>query len=206
MVSLMPAIPLTFTPATPIYEKKRLYTPAELGTFQFDPASLTIARIRSELKYYRDEKEYVGPRTVPNKAEGIRVLLIARSVAGVPAEQRAQAAPANVVGTNTSRQVLPEGATVVRRPGEVRTGSPGRRTTEGLRTKLKPDIMMVELQEHEQSIYQRAAGSTPHNLLPSSVIDPWLDRGRWLSYNVLTQDMQRKWQRKTNNMKNWLTC
>jgi len=49
---------------------------------------------------------------------------------------------------------------------------------EGLRTKLRPDIMMVELQEHEQSIYQRAAGSTPHNLLPSSVIDPRLGRGR----------------------------
>ncbi len=30
-----------------------------------------------------------------------------------------QAAPANVVGTNASRQILPEGATVVRRPGEV---------------------------------------------------------------------------------------
>jgi len=106
MVSLMPEFPLTSTPS-------------ELGTFQFDPALLTIAQIRSELKYYRDEKEYVGPRTVPSKAEGVRVLLIARSVAGVPVEQRAQAAPATVVGTNTSWQVLPEGATVVRRPGEV---------------------------------------------------------------------------------------
>ncbi len=50
----------------------------------------------------------------------------------------------------------------------------------GLRTKLRPDIMMVELQEHEQSMYQRAAGSTPHNLLPSSFIDvnPRLGRGR----------------------------
>ena len=38
--------------------------------------------------------------------------------------------------------------------------------------------MMVELQEHEQSIYQRAAGGTPHNILPSSVIDPRLGRGR----------------------------
>ncbi len=55
----------------------------------------------------------------PSKAEGVRLLLIARSVAGTPLEQRAQAAPATVVGTNTSRQVLPEGATVVRRPGEV---------------------------------------------------------------------------------------
>ena len=119
MVSLMPEFPLTSTPATPIYDKKRKYTPSELGTFQFDPALLTIAQIRSELKYYRDEKEYVGPRTVPSKAEGVRVLLIARSVAGVPVEQRAQAAPATVVGTNTSWQVLPEGATVVRRPGEV---------------------------------------------------------------------------------------
>ncbi len=116
MVSLMPAMPLTSTPATPIYDKKRRYTP---GTIQFDPAWLAIAQIRRELKYYEDEKEYVGPRTVPNKTKGIRVLLIARSVAGVPPEQRAQAAPANVVGTNTSRQVLPEGATVVRRPAEI---------------------------------------------------------------------------------------
>jgi len=76
MVSLMPAIPLTSTPATPIYDKKRRYTPDELGTFQFDPALLTIAQIRRELKYYKDEKEYVGPRTLPNKTEGIRVLLI----------------------------------------------------------------------------------------------------------------------------------
>ncbi len=66
MVSLMPAIPLTSTPATPIYDKKRRYTPDELGTFQFDPALLTIAQIRRELKYYKDEKEYVGPRTLPN--------------------------------------------------------------------------------------------------------------------------------------------
>ncbi len=56
---------------------------------------------------------------MPSKAEGVRVLLIARSVAGTPVEERAQAAPATVVGTNTSRQVLPEGATVVRRSGEV---------------------------------------------------------------------------------------
>ncbi len=49
---------------------------------------------------------------------------------------------------------------------------------EGLRTKLRPDIMMVELQELEHSIYQRAAGSMPHNLLPSSVIDPRMGHGR----------------------------
>ncbi len=30
--------------------------------------------------------------------------------------------------------------------------------------------------------------------------------GSWKVAIVLTQDMQRKWQRKTNNMKNWLTC
>ena len=49
---------------------------------------------------------------------------------------------------------------------------------DGLRTKLRPDIMMVELQEQEQSIYQRAAGSTTCSVLPSSVIDPRLGRGR----------------------------
>ncbi len=38
--------------------------------------------------------------------------------------------------------------------------------------------MMVELQEHEQSIYQRAASSTTHSVLPSSVIDPRLGSGR----------------------------
>ncbi len=119
MVSLMLAIPITTTPVRIIYDEKRRYTPDELGTFQFDPTLLTIAQIRSALKYYEDEKEYVGPRTVPNKTEGIRVLLIARSVAGVPVDQRAQAAPANVVGTNTSREVLQEGATVLRRPREV---------------------------------------------------------------------------------------
>ena len=52
-----------------------------------------------------------------------------------------------------------------------------------LRTKLRPDIMIimimiVELQEHEQSIYQRAANSTTHRVLPSSVIDSRLGRGR----------------------------
>ena len=47
-----------------------------------------------------------------------------------------------------------------------------------LRTKLRPDIMMVELHEHEQSIYQRAANSTTHKVLPSSVIDSRLGRGR----------------------------
>ncbi len=98
----MPAIPLIAAQATPVYEKKRRYTPLELATYQFDPALLTIPEIRSELKYYKDEKEYVGPRTVPNKAEGIRILLIARSVAAVPLGQRAQAAPATVVGVNNS--------------------------------------------------------------------------------------------------------
>ena len=50
--------------------------------------------------------------------------------------------------------------------------------TEELRAKLRPDIMMVELQEQEQSIYQGAASSTKHSVLPSSVIDPQLGHGR----------------------------
>ena len=49
---------------------------------------------------------------------------------------------------------------------------------DGLRTKLRPDTMMVELQEHEQLIYHRAASSTTHNVLPSSVTDLRLGRGR----------------------------
>ncbi len=49
---------------------------------------------------------------------------------------------------------------------------------DGLRAKLRPGIMMVELQEHEHPIYQRAASSTTHSVLPSSVIDPRLGRGR----------------------------
>ncbi len=53
---------------------------------------------------------------IKNKEQAI---ILARSVVALPSNQRAQAAPANVVGTNTSRQILPEGATVVRRPGEV---------------------------------------------------------------------------------------
>ncbi len=47
-----------------------------------------------------------------------------------------------------------------------------------LRAKLRPDIMMVELQEHEQSVYQGAASSTTHSVLPSSIIDPQLGHGR----------------------------
>ena len=89
MVSLMPAIPVTSTPATLIYDKNRTCTGKELGEFQFDPSLLKLAQIRSELKYYKDEKVYVGPCSVPNKAEGIRVLLIARSAAGTPVDQRA---------------------------------------------------------------------------------------------------------------------
>ena len=59
---------------------------------------------------------------------------------------------------------------------------------EGLRTELRPDIMMVELQEHEQSIYQTATGNVTH-VLPSTVTDPRLgrrrprkvlDSGRWI--------------------------
>ncbi len=52
MVSLMLAIPITTTPVRIIYDEKRRYTPDELGTFQFDPTLLTIAQIRSALKYY----------------------------------------------------------------------------------------------------------------------------------------------------------
>ena len=37
---------------------------------------------------------------------------------------------------------------------------------------------MVELQEHAQSIYQRAASSATHSVLLSSVIDPRLGCGR----------------------------
>ena len=52
-----------------------------------------------------------------------------------------------------------------------------------LRAKLRPDIMMVELQQHEQSVYQGAASSTAHSVLPysvllSSIIDPQLGHGR----------------------------
>ena len=112
MVSLMPQIPLPSTSnavATPIYERKRRYTPAEPATFKFNPASLTLPEIRSESKYYKNNNDYRGPRTVPNKSDGIRLLELARSVVLLPLDQRAQAAPVNVVGTNTSRQILPEG-------------------------------------------------------------------------------------------------
>ena len=47
-----------------------------------------------------------------------------------------------------------------------------------LRTKLRPDIMMVELQEREQSTYQSATGSMSHRVLPSSVMDNRLGHSR----------------------------
>ena len=47
-----------------------------------------------------------------------------------------------------------------------------------VRAKLRPDTMMVELQEHEQSVYQGAASSTTHSVLPSSIMDPQLGHGR----------------------------
>ena len=46
-----------------------------------------------------------------------------------------------------------------------------------LRTKLRPDILMLKLQEYEKSIYQKAASSTIHSVLPSSVIEPQLGNG-----------------------------
>ncbi|DBA66237.1 TPA: hypothetical protein ACH3X2_002497 [Trebouxia sp. C0005] len=42
------------------------------------------------------------------------------------------------------------------------------------RTKLRPDIVTVELQENNQ----RAASGTDHSVLPSSVIDPRLGSAR----------------------------
>ena len=83
MVSLMPEIPLPSSSnavATPIYERKRKYTPAELATFKFNPASSTLPEIRAELIYYKDNNDYRGPRTVPNKVDGIRLLELARRV------------------------------------------------------------------------------------------------------------------------------
>ena len=113
----LPEIPLPATSnATTIsYERKRKYSAQALATFKFDPTLL----IRSELNYYKDNNDYRGPRTFTNKEQGTNRVILARSVVSLPLDQRAQAAPANVVGTNTSRQILPEGATVVRRPGEV---------------------------------------------------------------------------------------
>ena len=121
MVSLMPEIPLPSTGAAPTinYERKRKYSAQELATFKFDPALLTVSEIRLELNYYKDNNDYRGPRTFTNKEQGTSRLILARSVVALPSNQRAQAAPANAVGTNTSRQILPEGATVVRRPREV---------------------------------------------------------------------------------------
>ncbi len=121
MVSLMPEIPLPSSSVAPtvVYERRRKYTGQELATFKFDPALLTVPEIRLELNFYKDNNDYRGPRTVKKKEDGTRLLTLARSVVALPLDQRPQAAPANVVGTNTSRQILPEVATVVRRPGEV---------------------------------------------------------------------------------------
>ena len=121
MVSLMPEIPLPSTSNDPTinYERRRKYSAQELATFKFDPTLLTVSEIRSELNYYKDNNDYRGPRTFTNKEQGTSRLILARSVVSLPSHQRAQAAPPNVVGTNTSRQILPEKATVVRRLGEV---------------------------------------------------------------------------------------
>ena len=78
-----------------------------------------MSEIRLELDYYKDNNGYRGPRTFTNKQQGTSRLILACSVAALPVDQRAQAASANGVGTNTSRLILPEGATVVRRQGEV---------------------------------------------------------------------------------------
>ena len=43
-----------------------------------------------------------------------------------------------------------------------------------LKTKLRPDIMMVELQTHEQAAYCRADRNMTPNTLPNSVIDSTL--------------------------------
>ena len=121
MANLMSEIPLPSTNVAPTIncERKRKYSGQELATFKFDPTLFTVSEIRLELNYYKDNNNYRGPRTFTNKEQGISRLTLARSVVVLPLNQRAQAAPANVVGTNTSRQILPEGATVVRRPGEV---------------------------------------------------------------------------------------
>lgn len=64
----MPEIPLPTNAAHTInYERKRKYSGQELATFKFDPALLTVPEIRLELNYYKDNNDYRGPRTVPNK-------------------------------------------------------------------------------------------------------------------------------------------
>ena len=119
MVSLMPSIPLPSTSALPaplVRQRRQRYTLQEL---LFPVDQLSGPEIRAQLNYLKDEKDYRGPRTFTRVAEGRTLLAEARTVSALPLDQRPQAAPANVVGTNTSRQILPEGSTVVRRPGEV---------------------------------------------------------------------------------------
>ena len=105
MVSLMLEIPLPSTSNDPTinYERRRKYSAQELATFKFDPTLLTVSEIRSELNYYKDNNDYRGPRTFTNKEQGTSRLILARSVVSLPSDQRAQAAPPNVVGTNTFR-------------------------------------------------------------------------------------------------------
>lgn len=120
MVSLMPAIPLPSTPGVPTplaRQRRQKYTLQELLLFPVD--QLSGPEIRAESNYLKNEKDYRGPRTFQRVHDGRTLLQQARSVANLPLEQRPTAAAALIVGTNTSRQVLPEGATVVRRPGEV---------------------------------------------------------------------------------------
>lgn len=55
----MPDIPESPTlRATPRYNRKGRYMPLELATHQFDPDSLTVHQITTELKYYKDAKQY----------------------------------------------------------------------------------------------------------------------------------------------------
>ena len=74
---------------------------------------------------------------------------------------------------------------------------------DGLRTKLRPDIMMVELQEHERLIYQRAASSTTHSVLPSSIIDPRLGSGRQRKIWIVEGGYCADTRYAENNMKSW---
>ncbi len=119
MVSLMPAIPYPEDVAqtASVRVRMRVYSPEELR--QFPVGDLSGPEIRRELAFLKEEKEYRGPRTFTRVGDGRTLLAEARMVSSVPLEQRPTAAPASVVGTNTCRQVLPEGATVVRRPGEI---------------------------------------------------------------------------------------
>ena len=140
MLSLMPIIPITTPAATLIRDKRRNYTLEELS--QFPTEVLTTKEIRAELNYLKDEKDYRGPRTFTRVADGRALLATPRDVSAVPLDQRPQATPTDVVGLNTTTQVLPEGATVVRRPGEVpRLPDLEADRPSATRAALKPDLV-----------------------------------------------------------------